>query len=134
MEQLAQMGMSRERVEQIQNMIRQNMQGMREQIEQFAGERIAENLSERPRGENIDSLMNRPFHALSDADKKLLQREVKRLAAALRTRIALRQKHAKSGQLDPKATIRASLSITACQWRSSTKTACANRRSWSSAM
>jgi uncharacterized protein with von Willebrand factor type A (vWA) domain len=34
---------------------------------------------------------------------------VKRLAAALRTRIALRQKHAKSGQLDPKATIRANL-------------------------
>jgi uncharacterized protein with von Willebrand factor type A (vWA) domain len=109
MEQLAQMGMNRERVEQIRNMIQQNMQGMQEQIQQFAGQRIAENLSERPREENIDSLMNRPFHALSDADKKLLQREVKRLAAALRTRIALRQKHAKSGQLDPKATIRANL-------------------------
>ncbi len=53
--------------------------------------------------------MNRPFHALSDTDKKVLQREVKRLAAALRTRIALRQKRAKSGQLDPKATIRANL-------------------------
>ncbi len=109
MEQLAQMGMNRERIEQIRNMVQQNMQGMQEQIRQFAGERIAENLSESPRSENIDSLMNRPFEALSDADKKLLQREVKRLAAALRTRIALRQKHAKSGQLDPKATIRASL-------------------------
>jgi uncharacterized protein len=109
MEQLAQMGMNRERIEQIRNMIQQNMQGMQEQIQQFAGERIAENLSERPRSDNVDSLMNRPFEALSDADKKLLQREVKRLAAALRTRIALRQKHAKSGQLDPKATIRASL-------------------------
>jgi len=53
--------------------------------------------------------MNRPFNALSDADKKLLQREVKRLAAMLRTRIALRQKRAKSGVLDPKATIRANL-------------------------
>ena len=53
--------------------------------------------------------MNRPFEALSDAEKKALQREVKRLAAALRTRIALRQKRAKSGQLDPKATIRANL-------------------------
>jgi uncharacterized protein with von Willebrand factor type A (vWA) domain len=53
--------------------------------------------------------MNRPFHALSDADKKILQREVKRLAATLKTRIALRQKRAKSGQLDPKATIRANL-------------------------
>ena len=109
MEQLQQMGMSRERVEQIREMVRQNMQGMQEQLRQFAGERIAENLSERPRGEDVDSLMNRPFQALSDADKKVLQREVKRLAAALRTRIALRQKRMKSGQLDPKATIRANL-------------------------
>jgi uncharacterized protein with von Willebrand factor type A (vWA) domain len=109
MEQLAQMGMNRERVEQIRNLVQQNMQGMQEQIQQFAGQRIAENLSERPRSDNVDNLMNRPFEALSDADKKLLQREVKRLAATLRTRIALRQKHAKSGQLDPKATIRASL-------------------------
>ena len=109
MEQLAQMGMSRERVEQIRNMIQQNLQGMREQIDQFAGERIAENLSERPRQDNVDSLMNRPFDALSDADKQLLQHEVKRLAAMLRTRIALRQKRAKNGQMDPKATIRANL-------------------------
>jgi len=39
----------------------------------------------------------------------LLQHEVKRLAAMLRTRIALRQKRAKNGQMDPKATIRANL-------------------------
>ena len=78
MEQLAQMGMNRERIEQIRNMIQQNMQGMQEQIDQFAGERIAENLSETTaRLRNIDNLMNRPFEALSDADKKLLQREVK---------------------------------------------------------
>ena len=109
MEQLAQMGMNRERIQQIREMIQQNMRGMQEQIQQFAGERIAENLSERPRGENIDNLMNRPFEALSDADKKLLQREVQKLAAALRTRIALRQKRAKSGQMDAKATIRANL-------------------------
>ncbi|HXF84043.1 MAG TPA: VWA domain-containing protein [Anaerolineales bacterium] len=109
MEQLAQMGMSRDRVEQIQNMIQQNMEGMRQQIEQFAGERIAENLSQRPRGESMDHLFNRPFHALSDEEKKILQREVKRLAAMLRTRIALRQKRAKSGHLDPKATIRRNL-------------------------
>jgi uncharacterized protein with von Willebrand factor type A (vWA) domain len=109
MEQLQQMGMSRDRIEQIREAIRQNMQGMQEQIEQFACERIAENLSGRPPGERIDDLMNRPFHALSDADKKALQNEVKRLAAMLRTRIALRQKRAKSGHLDPKATIRTNL-------------------------
>jgi uncharacterized protein len=109
MEQLQQMGMSRERLEQLRDLIQQNMQGMQQQINQFAGERIAENLSEQQPNENLEGLMNRPFNALSDADKKVLQREVKRLAAALRTRIALRQKHAKSGQLDPKATIRANL-------------------------
>jgi uncharacterized protein with von Willebrand factor type A (vWA) domain len=109
MEQLAQMGMNRERIEQIREMIQQNLKAMQEQIQQFAGEHIAQNLSERPRSENIDNLMNRPFEALSDADKKLLQREVQKLAAALRTRIALRQKRAKNGKMDAKATIRASL-------------------------
>ena len=109
LKQLAQIGMRRERIEHIRNMIEQNMQGMQEQINHFAGERIAENLSERPRPDNLDSLMNRPFQGLSDGEKKLLQNEVKRLATALRTRIALRQKHAKSGQMDPKATIRANL-------------------------
>lgn len=109
MEQLTQMGMSRERVEQLREMIRQNMQGLEGQIQQFAGERIAENLSQQPPGETADNILNRPFRALSNADKKAIQREVRRLAAILRTRIALRQKRAKTGQLDAKATIRANL-------------------------
>ena len=66
MQQLAQMGMNRERIEQIRNMIQQNMQGMQGQMEQFAGERIAENLSEKPRGENIDNLMNLSLINISD--------------------------------------------------------------------
>lgn len=106
---LAQMGMESDRAQRLRARILKNMQGIEQQIRQFAGARIAENLSEEPPSERLDRLMNQPFHALSDAEWKLLQREVKRLAAALRTRIALRQKRAKSGQLDPKATIRANL-------------------------
>jgi len=109
MEQLEQMGMNRERLEQMRDMLQANMQALRQQMEQFAGERIAENISTRPPSERVDDLMNRPFRSLSEDDKHLLMNEVKRLAAALRTRIALRQKHAKSGQLDAKATIRANL-------------------------
>ena len=109
MQQLAQMGMNAERVQQLRDLVQQNMQGMQQQIDQFAGERLAENLSEKDPSENIDGLLNRPFEALSDAEKKVLQHEVQRLAAALRTRIALRQRRAKTGQLDPKATIRANL-------------------------
>lgn len=123
MEQLQQMGMNRERVEQIRQMVQQNLKSMQEQIRQFAGQRIAENMSERPREDTVETLMNRPFHALSDADKKILQREVKRLAAALRTRIALRQKRMKSGQLDPKATIRANLKYHARRWKFAARTA-----------
>jgi uncharacterized protein with von Willebrand factor type A (vWA) domain len=96
-------------VQQLRDLVQQNMQGMQQQIDQFAGERLAENLSEKDPSENLDGLFNRPFEALSDAEKKVVQREVQRLAAALRTRIALRQKRAKTGQLDPKATIRANL-------------------------
>jgi len=109
LEQLQQMGMNRERIEQIREQLQANMQAMQQQLNQFSGERIAENLSQRPPGDAVESLLDRPFHSLSEEDKRLLLHEVKRLAAMLRTRIALRQKHAKTGQLDAKATIRANL-------------------------
>ncbi len=48
MEQLQQMGMNQERVEQLREMIQQNMQGIEQQVNQFAGERIAENLGKKP--------------------------------------------------------------------------------------
>ena len=54
------------------------------QIEQFAGERLVENLSKRPPTDNVDNLMNRPFRSLSEEEKRLVMREVKRLAAMLR--------------------------------------------------
>lgn len=108
-ELLAQMGMNKQRVEQLRQMLQANQQGMEDQLRQFAGQRIAENMSEQPHEDNLDSLMNRPFSALSDKDMDRLRKEVQRLAAALRSRVALRQKRAKSGQLDAKATIRANL-------------------------
>jgi len=108
-ETLAQMGMDRQRAEQLSQLMQANQQALEDQLRQFAGQRIAENMSERPHDEGIDSLMNRPFNALSDKDMERLRKEVQRLAVALKTRIALRQKRAKSGQLDAKGTIRANL-------------------------
>jgi uncharacterized protein with von Willebrand factor type A (vWA) domain len=109
MELLAEMGMNRQRVEQLRQMLQANQQSLDAQIHQFAGQKIAENMSDRPPEESLDSLLNRPFSALSDKDLDRLRKEVRRLAAVLRTRVALRQKRAKSGQLDAKATIRANL-------------------------
>ncbi|MFM8320342.1 MAG: vWA domain-containing protein [Chloroflexota bacterium] len=108
-ETLAEMGMDRERAEQLSQLMQANQQALEDQLRQFAGQRIAQNMSERPPEEGIDALMNRPFNTLSDKDMERLRKEVQRLAAALKTRIALRQKRAKSGQLDAKATIRANM-------------------------
>jgi uncharacterized protein len=109
MQLLAQMGMNKRRVEQLRQFMHANQQALQDQVRQYAGERIAENMSERPREHGIEDLLNRPFNALSDADMHRLRHEVRRLAAALRTRVALRQKRAKTGQLDAKATLRANL-------------------------
>ena len=108
-ELMAQMGMNRQRMEQMRQLLQANMQGLAEQMSQFAGQRIAQQMSESRPEENLDGLMNRPFTALSDGDMQTLRHEVRRLAALLRSRIALRQKRAKSGQLDAKATIRANM-------------------------
>jgi uncharacterized protein with von Willebrand factor type A (vWA) domain len=86
-----------------------NQQSLEEQLRQYAGQRIADNMSERPPDDSADQLMNQPFNTLSDKDMETLRKEVHRLAAMLRTRVALRQKRAKNGQLDAKGTIRANL-------------------------
>ncbi len=110
MEMLAQMGMNKQRLEQLRELLKANQAAMEQQVSQYAGQRIAENMSERPpESDNVDQLMDKPFQALSDKDMQTLRREVRRLANRLRSRIALRQKRAKTGQLDAKATIRANL-------------------------
>lgn len=109
MELLAQMGMNKQRLEQLRQLLQANQQALMEQLRQHAGQRIAENMAERRAEAGIDDLLDRPFNALSDSDMARLRREIRRLAALLRSRIALRQKRARSGQLDAKATIRANL-------------------------
>lgn len=109
LELLQEMGMNSDRLEQIRQFVQSNQQSLAEQLRQFAGERIAENISQHKPGDHIEELLNRPFQALSEQDMDLLRREIQKLAALLRSRVALRQKRAKSGQLDPKATIRANL-------------------------
>lgn len=110
MELLQQMGMNKERIDQLQQLVQANQKALSEQVNRFAGQKIAENMSEQePDEANLDELMDRPFRSLSDRDMDTLRKEVRRLANRLRSRIALRQKRAKSGQLDAKATLRSNL-------------------------
>jgi len=109
MKLLAQMGMSKQRIEQMRELLRGNQQAMQEQLEQYAGRRIAENMAEERPNPSGEELLDTPFSALSDREMDQLRHEVKRLANRLRSRISLRQKRARTGQLDAKATMRASL-------------------------
>ena len=108
-ELLKMLGMNRDRVDQLRQLLFSNQQAMEDQLRQYVGQRIAENMSNRQPDEGLDGLMNRPFSSLSDRDMDRLRKEVQRIAVALRTRVALRQKRARTGQLDAKATIRANL-------------------------
>jgi uncharacterized protein with von Willebrand factor type A (vWA) domain len=106
---LAELGMDEGRAEQLRQMMAANQRALEDQISQYAGQRIANNMTQRAESESLEDLLSRPFNSLSDREMELLRREVHRLAAVLRTRVALRQKKAKTGQLDAKATIRANL-------------------------
>ena len=105
LEELAAMGMSEEALAELEAMLRENMAGLSEQISNYAGASLAEQMAEREPRERPD-LLDVPLRRLSSGDIEDLRDEVRRLAARLRTRAALRQKRAKSGRFDPRKTIR----------------------------
>ncbi len=109
-ESLAQQGMDPETIEQLKQQVGENQQRLEEQLQAFAGERVRDNWVEQAQREKpIHDLMQRSFGSLSTSEMEQLREQVRRLAARLRTRAALRQKRGKQGKLDPKATIRANL-------------------------
>lgn len=111
LEQLREQGMSEEALQAIEQAARENQQALAQQI----GEQMAQQMAEQARGEGQNQprsraeseLLDRPFEQINDADAKDLRKVVDRLAARLRTRLALRQRRGKTGTLDAKATIRA---------------------------
>lgn len=104
---LNQLGMNRQTLQQLQQLVQGNMDAMEQQIQRFAGSNIARNMAEEGRPEAGPDLMNRPFRSLTDAEAAELRKQVRRMAALLRSRLALRQRRGKTGILDAKATIRA---------------------------
>lgn len=111
LEQLRQQGMSEEALQAIEQAARENQQALAEQI----GQQVAQQMADMARGEGRNQprqrseaeLMDRPFDRLDERDADDMRKIVNRLAARLRTRLALRQRRGKTGTLDAKATIRA---------------------------
>ncbi|MCY4145286.1 MAG: VWA domain-containing protein [Chloroflexi bacterium] len=105
LDELAALGMDEAAVNELEQKLRENMRGLREQISQHVGASLAEQMAKQPPREKPD-LLDTPLQRLSGGDMDDVRDEVRRLAARLRTRAALRQKRAKSGLFDPRKTIR----------------------------
>jgi uncharacterized protein with von Willebrand factor type A (vWA) domain len=107
---LAKQGMDPQTIEQLKAKVAENQESLEQQLGEFAGQKIRDNLIEEyQKRQPLHDLMQRPFSSLSQAEMDALRDQVRRLAAHLRSRAALRQKRGKKGKLDAKTTIRASL-------------------------
>ena len=110
MQMLAALGMDSSSRQQLRDAMEANQGELEGQVEDYVGQQIAENMAkEYEKREPLDDLLHRPFETLSEREADDLRTQVRRLAAQLRSRAALRQKRGKEGTLDPKATLRANL-------------------------
>lgn len=109
-EALAQQGMNPETIEQIKAQVMENQQALQDQLGDYAGMKLNDHLAEQAqRRPPINELMDRPFGSLNSAEMDSLREQIRRLAARLRSRAALRQQRGKKGKLDAKATLRHNL-------------------------
>ena len=111
-EQLERMGMRRETLERLGQLAEENLRRLEEQFEQYVGSQIAQNAAQDTRERKplrTTDLMRRAFSALGEREIADLRLQVRRLAAQLRSRAALRQRRGKRGTLDAKRTLRANL-------------------------
>ncbi len=111
-QKLEEMGMSREELQRIGQMAYENLERLEEQFNQYVGAQIAQNASKDNRDRQPlrgPDLMQRPFGSLSEREIQDLRQQIRRLAARLRSRAALRQRRGKRGVLDTKRTIRTNL-------------------------
>ncbi|NJM05966.1 VWA domain-containing protein [Candidatus Gracilibacteria bacterium] len=107
LEQLRAQGFSEESLQEIEQAARENMQALQQQVGQQVGQQMIEQGQGEGRAQpRVEDLMDTPFERLSQNEAEDLRAEVAKLAARLRSRMALRQRRGKTGTLDAKATIR----------------------------
>lgn len=108
MDALDQMGMSDETMDELRDMLQQNLDGLNDQISNYVGANLAERMATQEPQPKPD-LMDIPFSRLGHQEVEQIRDEIRRLAARLRSRAALRQRKAKRGNPDPRRTMRANM-------------------------
>ena len=108
LEMLQQMGMDGKSLQELREMLQENAEGLSDQVSQYVGATMAQQMADAEPQPKPD-LQDVPFTRLSDADVEQIRDEIRRLAARLRSRAALRQKKAKTGTLDTRRMMRANM-------------------------
>jgi uncharacterized protein with von Willebrand factor type A (vWA) domain len=109
LERLRQAGISEAALQQLEQEARENRAALAQQIGKEVGNGLQQYEAEERRRRPIEDLQDRPFEELQHQNDDDMRAVINRLAAQLRTRVALRQKRASKGALDAKSTIRANL-------------------------
>ncbi len=105
LEQLERMGMSQEALQDLRQMLQENAQGLAEQVSNYVGATLAEQMAAQEPQPKPD-LLDVPFNHLGQREVEAIRDEIRRLAARLRSRASLRQKRASVGTLDPRRVMR----------------------------
>lgn len=105
LQELGEMGMSEEALQELRDQLQQNAQALSEQISNYVGLSLAEQMAQQEPQPKPD-LMDVPFSQLGQSEVDAIRDEIRRLAARLRSRASLRQKHSNSGALDPRKIMR----------------------------
>lgn len=108
---LAEAGMARETIDRLLAGMEANRQSLAEHIARYVGASAARQRTEAHPGrrQDVSDLMQRPFQQLDEREAEILREQVRRLAAQLRSRAALRRRRGKRGSLDVKRVMRANL-------------------------
>jgi uncharacterized protein len=111
LEQLRAQGMREEALQEIERAARENQEALAQQIAQQVGQMMQDQARQEgePRPRSQEELLDRPFDQLSTEEARDMRSVVNRLAARLRSRMALRQRRGKTGTLDAKGTIRTNM-------------------------
>jgi hypothetical protein len=108
LQKLQEMGMSPQQAQELREMMQENAQGLAEQISNYVGANLAEQMANRDPDPKPD-LLDVPFSRLGDEEVDAIRKEIRRLAAKLRSRASLRQRRARVGLPDPRRTMRANM-------------------------
>ncbi|MDA0999331.1 MAG: VWA domain-containing protein [bacterium] len=108
LEKLAAEGMGQELLDELAETAGMNREALEEQIRREIGAAIARRMREDyEKRDPLDEVMELPFRGLDEREIERVRDEVRRLAARLRSRAALRHRRARKGQFDMRATLRA---------------------------